>query len=151
MTQRNENCIFCGIASGQVPAHTVYKNDRIVAFLDINPIRPGHTQIIPKEHYPYFDDLPAALLAEIAETGQLIAHALKEIFSVERVGFAFTGSDVPHAHAHVVPMVAPDDLTSRQYIAESTVTYRNPPRPPREEFSRVATQIRSRMGFDNLD
>lgn len=140
MTTRSE-CLFCKIASKTVPAHIVYETDRIVAFLDINPIRPGHTQIAPKAHFAYFDDLPPDLLFEIASTGQVIARALKAIYRVQRVGFAFTGTDIPHVHGHIVPLVAPDDLTSRRYIVEDTVTYRNPPRPTHEEFMATAREI----------
>lgn len=127
------DCIFCGIASGRIRSYTVYENERIMAFLDISPVRPGHTQIIPKEHYPYFEDLPEDLLNEIVRVGTKLARKMKSEFGVKRVGFAFTGSDVAHAHAHVVPLHESDDLTSRRYIVEDTITYRNPASPTHEE------------------
>ncbi|MFG1346466.1 HIT family protein [Xanthobacter autotrophicus DSM 431] len=138
-------CLFCRIAKGEVPSEVVYANDRLVAFLDINPIRPGHTQIIPRAHFPVFDELPADLLAEMAATGQTIARALKRIYGVHRVGFAFTGTDVAHAHAHVVPLVASDDITSRRYIAEEVVTYVKAPPPAPGEFDAVAKQLRAEL------
>ncbi|TKT79029.1 HIT family protein [Aquamicrobium sp. LC103] len=142
MKSANGHCIFCKIASGEVSSNMVFETASIVAFLDINPIRPGHTQIVPREHHTCFDELPGDLLSEIAVVGQKIARAHKRIYGVERVGFAFTGTDVPHVHAHVVPMVASDDLTSRRYIAEETVTYRIPPRPTNDEFATTADRIR---------
>lgn len=138
-------CLFCRIAARRMPAHIVHETGHVVAFLDIAPIRPGHTQIIPKEHHSCFDDLPADLLAEMAATGQRVARALKAIYGVRRVGFAFTGTDVAHAHAHVVPLVEFDDLTSRRYIAEETVTYRNPPRPSDEAMAETAERIREAL------
>lgn len=138
-------CLFCRITTGELHAHVVYENEHLVAFLDINPIRPGHTQVVPKQHFAYFDDLPHDLLSEVAGVAQSVARALKSIYGVKRVGFAFTGSDVPHAHAHVIPLVANDDLTSRRYIAEEVVTYRNPPRPAQEELVAVANQLREAL------
>ena len=141
--QQFEGCLFCRIAAGEVSAHTVHNGERVLAFLDINPIRTGHVQIIPRAHYPYFEDMPAELAGEIVALGQRIATALKAIHGVKRVGFLFTGGDIPHAHAHVVPMVAHDDITSRRYIAEDTVTYRATPRATDEDLSAEASAIRA--------
>src|SRR5690606_35751660 len=138
-------CPFCRIASGTLPAHIVYETERLVAFLDIAPIRPGHTQIIPKEHHVSFEQTPAELLAEITLAGQEIARALKDIYRVERVGFAFLGTDVAHTHAHLVPLVSPDDLTSRRFIVEEKVTYRRPPCPPHEEMAATVERIRAAL------
>lgn len=145
MSDTSPSCLFCRIAARQIPAHIVCETDRVIAFLDIAPIRPGHTQVIPKEHHPCFDALPEALLAEVAATGQRVARALKAIYGVERVGFAFTGTDVAHAHAHVVPLVAADDLTSRRYIVEEAVTYRSPPCPAGDVMAQTARRIREKL------
>src|SRR5690554_2235770 len=61
----HENCIFCRIANGEIPSHVVYEDDEVKAFLDIQPIRPGHVLIVPKAHHDYFDDLPPALASSI--------------------------------------------------------------------------------------
>jgi histidine triad (HIT) family protein len=139
-------CLFCRIAASQIPAHVVYESERVMAFLDIAPIRPGHTQVIPKDHHRYFDELPPDLLIELTTVGQKIARSLKAIYGVDRVGFAFTGADVPHVHAHVVPLVQADDLTSRRYIVEEVVTYRDPPRPPEATMAETAARIRAALG-----
>lgn len=142
---RLDGCLFCRIAAGEISSHRVYEDDVLVAFLDIAPIRPGHIQIIPKAHYRYFDDLPADLAARIVELGQRFARAMKPMFGVERVAFAFIGNDIDHAHAHVFPAHVKDDLTSRRYIAEEVITYRAPPRPPDEEMARTARELRSAL------
>ncbi|WP_133769409.1 HIT family protein [Enterovirga rhinocerotis] len=139
------DCIFCRIAAKTIPAEIVFENERLVAFLDIAPIRPGHVQIVPKDHHATFDDLPPDLLAEIGALAQRIAKGLKAIYGVERVGFAFTGTDIAHAHGHVVPLVAKDDLTSRRYIAEEIVTYRNPPRPSADDVAATGERIRAAL------
>ncbi|TWG93314.1 histidine triad (HIT) family protein [Mesorhizobium sp. J18] len=141
----NHRCVFCAIASREVEAGIVHEDDGIVAFLDVHPIRPGHIQIIPREHYRWFDELPPELASHILLTGQRLARILKEIYEVERVGFLFTGGDVPHAHAHLVPLVAKDDITSRRYIVEQKVTYRDTPLIPNEELQQTAKRLRAQL------
>lgn len=123
--------------------HVIHEDEEILAFLDIGPIRPGHVQIIPRAHYPYFEELPEPLAAKIMALGQRIARLQKQLFGVPRVAFMFTGGDVPHAHAHLVPMVKGDDITSRRYIVEETVTYRGIPMPPPEELAAIAADLRA--------
>src|SRR3979409_2679328 len=96
-------CLFCQIARRDVTAHVVHDDERLLAFLCICPIRPGHTLIIPKQHFPYFDDAPADIVTSIAALGQRLATAMKRLYRVERVAFFFTGGDIPHTHAHLVP------------------------------------------------
>jgi histidine triad (HIT) family protein len=138
-------CLFCSIATRKAPAAIIWEDGEVVAFLDINPIRPGHTQIIPKKHFPYFEDLPADLLGRIGVLAQRIAQAQKAIYCVERVGMAFTGSDIAHAHAHVIPLVHSDDLTSRRYIAEEVITYRDLPRPTESEMIDTAEKLKHHL------
>lgn len=142
----HHDCIFCHIAARAIPAAIVAETDGLLAFLDIQPIRPGHVLVIPKEHYPFFDDVPPQVLGEMTVLAQRLAKAMKASFEVERVGFAFTGVDVSHAHAHVVPLHAADDLTSRRYIVEEVVTYRRPDTPPREELAATQEKLRAALG-----
>jgi histidine triad (HIT) family protein len=109
-------CLFCEIAAGARAATVVYEDDDVLAFLDIAPIRPGHTQIIPRAHFATFEVLPPALAARILTLGQQLASRMKAVYQVDRVAFLFTGGDVPHAHAHVVPMREQTDITSARYI-----------------------------------
>ena len=138
-------CLFCRIAAREIPAEIVAETDTLIAFLDIHPIRPGHVLIVPRAHFAYFDDLPPALLAEIGELAQRLARAMKHSYGVARVGFAFTGTDVPHVHAHVLPLVRSDDLTSRRYIVEEAVSYRLPPTPEPAEFAATAAGLRAAL------
>lgn len=142
-------CLFCQIAAGKVPATILYEDDKVVAFLDICPIRPGHTQIIPKEHHPYFDDLPSLTAQRIIEVAQELSRAMKRLYQVPRVAFLFTGGDVDHAHAHVVPMHEKTDITSRLYIAEETLTFRSTPRASKEELEQVAAVLRGSFSFSS--
>ena len=145
MTPETHACIFCRIGRGEIEAHVIHEEDEILAFLDIGPIRPGHVQIIAREHYPWFEALPEPLAARIMALAQKIARVQKQIYGVPRVAFMFTGGDVAHAHAHLVPMEKGDDVTSRRYIAEETVTYRPIPMPPPAELAATAAELRAAM------
>ena len=139
------SCIFCRIAAGEIPSTRIYEDDRIVAFLDIRPIREGHVLILPKQHHDFFEVMPQDLAAHILATGQKIARAMKKIYGVARVGFMFTGTDVAHAHAHVVPMVEATDLTSRRYIAEEKLTFRPTEMVSPDELKQVAGKLRAAL------
>ena len=111
------DCIFCRIARKEIPSVAVHEDGELIAILDIAPIRPAHTVILPKAHYATFEVLPSPLAASILGLGQQLARRMKELYRVERVAFFFTGTDVAHAHAHVVPLHEKMDVTSARYIA----------------------------------
>lgn len=113
-----DNCIFCRLAKKEIASFILHEDEEVVVFLDILPIRPGHCQIIPKKHFDTFELLPPELAAKIMVLGQRVARRLKEVYAVERVAFAFTGGDVPHAHAHVIPLHEKTDVTSARYIVD---------------------------------
>ena len=131
-------------------AHVVQEDEHVLAFLDNFPIRPGHVQIIPRAHYPYFDDLPPELAARIVAVGQRLAKGLKSLEGVERVGFLFSGGDIAHVHAHVVPFHAKTDITSRRYIAERDLTFRALPRASDAELGAFARRLRADLSEGDL-
>ena len=145
-----KGCPFCKIAAGALSAHIVYKDDDVCAFLDNGPIRSGHVQIIPHAHVALFDDLSPELALAVLSLGQRIAKVQKRIWGVDRVAFLFTGGDVPHVHAHLVPMHEKTDITSARYIAETNLTYRPCPTPPADELEAVASDIRAALDHETL-
>lgn len=100
-----------------MPSIAIHEDDEVLAFLDIAPMRPGHTVIVPKAHVETFEQLPAPLANRILALGQQLARRMKEVYKVQRVAFFFTGTDIAHAHAHVVPIHEKMDVTSARYIA----------------------------------
>jgi histidine triad (HIT) family protein len=144
-------CLFCLIAKGEVPAHLVYESPNVMAFLDIHPIRAGHVQVIPRKHFAYFDSLPPSIAQEILAVGQHLAPVLRERSGAQRVAFLFTGTDIAHAHAHVLPLLETTDITSRQYIAEEQVTFRSTPRVPDSELAATASALRAALSNSARD
>jgi len=148
MTHKTSECLFCKFARGDIRPHVVHEDDRLLAFLDIGPIRRGHVQIIPRAHYDYFEMLPEDLAADILALGQKIARVQKRLYGVPRVAFLFSGGDIAHAHAHLVPMVEGTDITSRRYIREETLSFAAIPSPPPAELAEVALEIRGALERD---
>lgn len=136
-----DNCIFCRIASGEIPSHVVHEDDRLKAFLDIQPIRPGHVLIVPKTHHDYYDDLPPDLAADIVHLGQRLGKVMKSVYGVERVAFLFTGTDVAHVHAHVVPMHTKTDITSPIYIEQENLNFRLAPRAADDDLRQTVAAL----------
>jgi len=108
-------CLFCRIVSKEVESVIVHEDDQAVIFLDIAPVRPGHAQVVPRAHFESFDELPPALLAHVMDLAQQLARRMKDVYGVPRVGLVFSGGDVAHAHAHVIPMHRKGDITSARY------------------------------------
>lgn len=97
------DCIFCKIVAKEIPAHIVYEDADFLAFLDINPQSPGHTQVIPKKHFRWVWDLPEAEAGKYFEVAQKIALAQKKAFDTDFILSKIVGDEVPHAHIWVFP------------------------------------------------
>ena len=139
-------CLFCRIVAGELPAEIIHQDDLVVVILDLFPLRPGHTQIVSRQHVPYFEALPEATASRIIHVGQRLSRAMKSLYGVERVAFALTGGDHAHVHAHVVPMQEKTDITSRRYIVEETLTFRSMPRASDADLAASATALRAALG-----
>ena len=102
------NCIFCKIVVKEIPAHIVYEDADFLAFLDINPKSPGHTLVIPKNHYRWVWDLPAdgnsgQNIREYFTVVQKIAQAEQKAFGQEMILSKIVGEEVHHAHIWIYP------------------------------------------------
>lgn len=106
--------IFSRIVAGEIPAHRIREDDRFLAFLDVRPIRAGHTLVIPKVEIDELFDLPDDLLGDLFVFAKPVAAAIKAESGAARVGVAVVGIEVPHAHVHLVPLDAIDDIDFRR-------------------------------------
>lgn len=105
--------LFSRIAAGEIPSYKVAETDRYFAFLDINPVQPGHVLVIPKKEEDYIFDISDDDLAGMAVFAKKVARALKAAVPCRKVGVAVIGLEVPHAHIHLVPMSKEGDLDFR--------------------------------------
>jgi histidine triad (HIT) family protein len=109
----DDNCLFCRIVSGEVPATIVYEDKHAIAFLDHRPLFPGHTLLVPREHVETLVDLPHALVGPFFEAAQTLARAVELAMNAEGTFVAMNNrvsQSVPHLHVHIVPRRRKDGL-----------------------------------------
>lgn len=104
------DCIFCKIVAGEIPAHKVYEDADVLAFLDVRPVNPGHTLVIPKEHTEFFEDMGSERYQNVMNVVHMLARKIKKEFNPARVGLMVWGFEVPHTHVHVVPLKQSEDF-----------------------------------------
>jgi len=102
--------IFTKIVNGEIPCYKIAENDQYFAFLDINPLAPGHTLVIPKQETDYIFDLDDNTIGGLMVFAKKTAIALKAAIPCKRVGIAVLGLEVPHAHIHLVPLQTEGDI-----------------------------------------
>jgi len=99
-----QDSVFTKIIRGEIPSHKIYEDDRVIAILDIHPIQPGHTLVIPKAQVPTFDQLDEELFGECMKVAHKVAKQLKSKLNKSRVCVRIEGFDTPdHCHIHLIP------------------------------------------------
>lgn len=106
--------IFSKIIRGDIPSFKIFEDDLTYAFLDIQPIHPGHTLIVPKIEIDYFIDVPEPHYSAVFQNAKNIARAIQAATDCKRVGTIILGWDVPHFHYHLIPMSGHGDLDFRK-------------------------------------
>jgi len=99
--------LFSKIIAGQIPSYTIAEDDQFFAFLDIFPLREGHTLVVPKLEVDKFFDVPDAYLAKMLLFAKPIAKAIEKAFPCDRCGLSVIGLEVPHAHLISCPSTGP--------------------------------------------
>src|SRR5450759_4770957 len=123
--------IFTKIIKGEIPCYKIAEDEKYFAFLDINPLKAGHTLVVPKKETDYIFDLDDNQLAGMILFSKKIAMAIKSVIPCNRIGVAILGLEVPHAHIHLIPMDIMED-----------VNFRNPKlKFSTEEFKEIAAKI----------
>lgn len=102
--------IFTRIINGEIPCHKVAEDDRFLAFLDINPLREGHTLVIPKVEVDKFFELPTEVLSGILPFARIVARKIAAVVPCDRIGVSVIGLEVPHAHVHLIPIDSVNDM-----------------------------------------
>ena len=102
--------IFSRIVAGEIPSYKIAEDENYYAFLDINPVAPGHTLVIPKREEDYIFDLSDDELAGLMVFAKRVAAAIKAAIPCKKVGVTVLGLEVPHAHVHLVPLKRESDM-----------------------------------------
>ena len=128
--------IFTRIVKGELPCHKILEDEKYLAFLEIRPINPGHTLVIPKKEIDYLFDMDDESLAGLIAFSKKAARLIQKEVSCKRVGVMVAGLEVPHAHIHLVPIFEVTDLN----FAKAKPT-------PNEELAQIAQRIRRHAKF----
>lgn len=127
--------IFTKIIQGEIPCHKIAESEDYFAFLDIFPLRKGHTLVIPKKEIDYIFDLDDELLSGLMTFSKKIAKAVEAAIPCKRIAVAVAGLEVPHAHIHLVPMNTIGDLSFQQEKLKLS----------QEELGTIAESIRQHL------
>ena len=106
--------IFSKIVRNEIPSYKVYENENFLAFLDINPLKKGHTLVIPKIEVDYIFDLKSKEYQELWNFAKLVAKGMKRVIECERISIVVMGLEVPHAHIHLIPLDSMQDIDFSQ-------------------------------------
>jgi len=123
--------IFSKIIAGEIPCYKIAEDDMFIAFLDIFPVKKGHTLVIPKVEIDKLFDLPDEYLASLLVFAKPIAKAIEKAFPCDRVSIITVGLEVPHAHLHLIPM----DITEDMNLLNKKLTLST------EEFKEIQASI----------
>jgi histidine triad (HIT) family protein len=109
----SDDCIFCSIVAGEIPSRTVYEDDDVSAFLDANPLAPGHTLVIPKAHHEHVQDVPNDLASDVFSVMHRLVEPVESAVDADGSTVAFNngeaaGQEVPHVHGHIIPRFEDD-------------------------------------------
>ena len=122
--------IFSKIIAGEIPCYKIAEDDRFFAFLDINPVQPGHTLVIPRQETDYIFDLSDELIGEMMKFSKRVAAAIKQTIPCRKVAMAVLGLEVPHAHIHLIPISTEGDMD-----------FRHKQEIPADEMAELASRI----------
>lgn len=132
-------CIFCDIVSGEIDAHTIFENDRALAFLDANPIVDGHTVVVPKRHVERFSDMPQEVIGGTFSAVREVNRAILTGLDADGTNVGLNdgeaaGQAVPHTHIHVIPRYSGDGGGSLHSIVSGEAS---------EDLKKVVGQLKS--------
>lgn len=127
--------IFTKIINGEIPCYKIAEDENYIAFLDVFPLKKGHTLVVPKKEIDYIFDLDSELYQGLMVFSKKIAAAIKCAYPCKRIGLAVIGLEVPHAHIHLVPINTMNDMN----FANDKLSY------SKEEFIECAETIKGHL------
>lgn len=127
-----DDCIFCKIVKGEIPSYKVYEDENFLGFLDIRPLNPGNSLLIPKNHHRWVYDVPN--FGEYWEAAKKVGLATQKVVKAGSINFLTLGYEVPHAHIRIIPRFENDDHTDGIQISKVKDV-------PKDEMERIANEI----------
>ena len=124
---------FTKIVRKEIPSYKVHENDRFYAFLDINPLKKGHTLVIPKNEVDYIFDLESDEYKNLWDFAKKVANGMQKVIDCKRISIVVMGLEVPHAHIHLVPLDNMNDINFNQPKLDLSS----------EEMQQIADKIRN--------
>ena len=103
--------IFTKIIKGDIPSYKILENEHFISFLDIRPIKEGHSLVVPKLQVDYIYDLPNDVFAGLFNFSKIVAQKLERAIECDRIGISVVGLEVPHAHIHLIPINEISDMS----------------------------------------
>lgn len=134
------DCIFCKIIRGEIPSEKIYEDKYTIAILDINPVTPGHTLLLTKEHYPTLLETPPEIMSHLIQSSYPVVKAVVSGMKAEGYNLLLnnnrcSGQVIPHMHLHIIPRKAKDGVLFNWY-----------PKPYKEgEMAKIAETIKSHI------
>lgn len=123
--------LFTRIINGEIPSYKVAEDEDFYAFLDVNPLKEGHTLVVPKKEVDYIFDIDDELLGKMMIFAKKVAAKIKEVQGVNKVGVVVIGLEVHHAHIHLIPLVEEGDIDFKKPRLKLT----------EQEFQTIAQQL----------
>ncbi|GAB4250038.1 MAG: HIT family protein [Vicingaceae bacterium] len=128
-----QDSIFTKIVKGEIPCYKIAENEKFLAFLDAFPLVKGHTLVIPKQQEDYIFDLEDDLYKELWLFSKEVAKKIEKAIPCERIGVSVIGLEVPHAHIHLIPINAVEDINFSKPKLQLS----------KEEMEAIAAKIRA--------
>jgi histidine triad (HIT) family protein len=129
-------CIFCQIVNGEIACHSIYEDDKTLAFMDVRPINSGHVLVVPKRHGSSIQELNDLDYSRLMLTVKQVGAVVQAMINPKKVGVVIAGFDIDHLHVQVVPMHDYHDVTSQRYSDPSYTA------PGHDELARAAERLK---------
>lgn len=127
-----EDSIFTKIIKGEIPSYKLYEDDETFVFLDIHPVATGHTLVIPKKQVEFLWDLDEATYQAVMSTAKKVALHIRDALGVPYVGVQVVGTEVPHAHVHLIPFYESSEFYAHRHMSTE---------PDHGELAKIAVKL----------
>ncbi|MEA1925421.1 MAG: HIT domain-containing protein [Candidatus Altiarchaeota archaeon] len=139
-----QECIFCRIVKGELPARRVYEDEDVIGLLDIQPFSRGHVLVIPKKHVVWFHEMSEELTCRVFKAAKRISEKMKKAYDVEYIDLFARGMRIPHVHIFLIPTIKGEKNVFDMFVNMFSYVQENLTNPfSDEEMDEIAKKLRS--------